>query len=116
MQAIDRVYRIGQNKDVRVFQFIAANTVEEKVLEIQKRKNLLISQVSPLSTSLTLLADETVLGLLWYDGSEYGGEGEEGGSFGGDSRVVRMRSWSRFRFASFLLVHRRLKHTSFVPM
>lgn len=47
MQAIDRVYRIGQNKDVRVFQFIAANTVEEKVLEIQKRKNLLISQVSP---------------------------------------------------------------------
>ncbi|KAF7306156.1 hypothetical protein HMN09_00770900 [Mycena chlorophos] len=41
-QAIDRVNRIGQTKSVRVYQMIAENTVESKVLEIQDRKKQLI--------------------------------------------------------------------------
>ncbi|KAH8918379.1 hypothetical protein BT69DRAFT_1247622 [Atractiella rhizophila] len=43
-QAIDRVYRIGQTKPVRVIQMVAENTVEDKVLDIQKQKEELVSQ------------------------------------------------------------------------
>ncbi|KAF5380521.1 hypothetical protein D9615_004518 [Tricholomella constricta] len=43
-QAVDRVNRIGQKKAVHVYQFIAENTVESKVLEIQGRKKQLIQQ------------------------------------------------------------------------
>ncbi|KAH7924627.1 hypothetical protein BV22DRAFT_1129678 [Leucogyrophana mollusca] len=43
-QAIDRCNRIGQKKPVHVYQLIAENTVESKVIEIQERKKLLIQQ------------------------------------------------------------------------
>ncbi|KAJ3733451.1 SNF2 family N-terminal domain-containing protein [Lentinula guzmanii] len=43
-QAIDRVNRIGQTKPVHVYQLIAENTVESKVLEIQDRKKKLIKE------------------------------------------------------------------------
>ena len=43
-QAIDRVNRIGQKKHVHVYQLIAEDTVESKVLAIQERKkNLTIA-------------------------------------------------------------------------
>ncbi|ORY75046.1 SNF2 family N-terminal domain-domain-containing protein [Leucosporidium creatinivorum] len=41
-QAVDRTYRIGQQRNVKVFQLVAANSVEDKVLEIQARKEQLI--------------------------------------------------------------------------
>lgn len=44
-QAVDRVNRIGQKKPVHVYQLIAENTVESKVLEIQEKKKQLIQQV-----------------------------------------------------------------------
>ncbi len=37
-QAIDRTHRIGQTKPVFAYRLIAKNTVEEKVLELQKTK------------------------------------------------------------------------------
>lgn len=43
-QAIDRVYRLGQTRPVNVFQLVARDTVEERVLGIQEAKNRLISQ------------------------------------------------------------------------
>ncbi|PIL34185.1 transcription factor [Ganoderma sinense ZZ0214-1] len=43
-QAIDRCNRIGQTKPVNVFQLIAENTVESKVMEIQEKKKKLISE------------------------------------------------------------------------
>ncbi|GAA5925522.1 uncharacterized protein JCM15063_005048 [Sporobolomyces koalae] len=43
-QAIDRVNRIGQTQKVRVFQMVAENTVEDKVLEIQAGKEKLIAE------------------------------------------------------------------------
>ena len=46
-QAVDRVNRIGQKKAVHVYQLIAENTVESKVLDIQEKKKKLIKQVSP---------------------------------------------------------------------
>ncbi|TBU43646.1 SNF2 family N-terminal domain-containing protein [Dichomitus squalens] len=43
-QAIDRCNRIGQKKPVNVYQLIAENTVESKVMEIQEKKKKLISE------------------------------------------------------------------------
>jgi SNF2 family DNA or RNA helicase len=37
-QASDRAYRIGQTKSVFVYKLIAADTVEERILELQERK------------------------------------------------------------------------------
>ncbi|GAA5999891.1 hypothetical protein JCM10207_005958 [Rhodosporidiobolus poonsookiae] len=51
-QAIDRVNRIGQTKDVRVFQLVAENTVESRVLEIQAKKEKLIAQAFSGSTNV----------------------------------------------------------------
>jgi len=41
-QAIDRCNRIGQTKPVHVYQLIAENTVESKVIDIQEKKKTLI--------------------------------------------------------------------------
>ncbi|SDI36714.1 DEAD/DEAH box helicase [Chryseobacterium jejuense] len=40
-QAIDRSYRIGQTKNVIAVRMICSNTVEEKILTLQKKKTLL---------------------------------------------------------------------------
>ncbi len=37
-QATDRAYRIGQDKPVFVYKLIAADTVEERILDLQRRK------------------------------------------------------------------------------
>src|SRR5205823_2145163 len=37
-QAIDRTHRIGQTRNVFAYRLIAKDTVEEKVLELQKSK------------------------------------------------------------------------------
>ncbi|MEN8248312.1 MAG: SNF2-related protein [Bacteroidota bacterium] len=38
MQAIDRAHRIGQTKKVFTYKYIMSDTVEEKILDLQKRK------------------------------------------------------------------------------
>ena len=42
-QASDRAHRIGQTKSVFVYKLIAADTVEERILELQERKAVLAS-------------------------------------------------------------------------
>ncbi|KAK4328240.1 hypothetical protein Pmani_001358 [Petrolisthes manimaculis] len=37
-QACDRIYRVGQTKPVYIHRFIVENTVEQKILELQKKK------------------------------------------------------------------------------
>lgn len=44
-QAIDRTHRIGQGKPVHVLRMIALGTIEEKVLELQRRKRALFDAV-----------------------------------------------------------------------
>jgi SNF2 family DNA or RNA helicase len=44
-QAIDRAYRIGQENKVFIYKFISRNTVEEKILALQKRKQRLVSDL-----------------------------------------------------------------------
>lgn len=40
-QAQDRIHRIGQYKPIRIVKFIIENTVEERILKLQKDKELL---------------------------------------------------------------------------
>ncbi|MBX9680633.1 MAG: DEAD/DEAH box helicase [Gemmataceae bacterium] len=51
-QAIDRAHRIGQNKPVFAYRLIARNTVEEKVLELQKTKRDLADAIINADNSL----------------------------------------------------------------
>ncbi|GBD44134.1 RNA polymerase-associated protein RapA [bacterium HR40] len=44
-QATDRAHRIGQNKTVFVYKLIASGTVEERMLELQARKQALVEGV-----------------------------------------------------------------------
>ncbi|XP_034697008.1 DNA repair protein RAD16-like isoform X1 [Vitis riparia] len=39
LQACDGVYRIGQHKAVRIVKFVTENTIEERILELQAKKN-----------------------------------------------------------------------------
>lgn len=39
-QAIDRVHRIGQRKPVEVHRIFVNNTVEDRILELQRKKQV----------------------------------------------------------------------------
>ncbi|MCT4603056.1 MAG: SNF2-related protein [Marinifilum sp.] len=44
-QAIDRCYRIGQDKNVFAYRMICKNTVEEKILKLQEKKKKLAGDI-----------------------------------------------------------------------
>ena len=44
-QATDRVFRIGQTRNVQVHKFICAGTLEEKIDEMIERKQAVAEQV-----------------------------------------------------------------------
>lgn len=44
-QAIDRTHRIGQDKSVMVYRLVAADSIEEKVRDLQERKRDLFAKV-----------------------------------------------------------------------
>ncbi|PLA74550.1 hypothetical protein CYQ88_05575 [Hydrogenovibrio sp. SC-1] len=44
-QATDRAYRIGQNKEVFVYKLVVANTIEQKILQMQANKQALQDQL-----------------------------------------------------------------------
>lgn len=44
-QATDRAYRIGQKNNVQVYKLITSNSIEEKIYELQQKKNELIDNV-----------------------------------------------------------------------
>jgi SNF2 family DNA or RNA helicase len=44
-QAIDRAYRIGQDKPVFVYRLVASQTIEEKMDELKAKKRALASSI-----------------------------------------------------------------------
>jgi SNF2 family DNA or RNA helicase len=64
-QATDRVHRMGQNKNVSVYKLVTLGTIEEKIVEMQKRKQGLVKKVvSCDEEALAKLTWEDVLELL----------------------------------------------------
>lgn len=64
-QATDRTYRIGQKRNVQVYKLITKNSIEEKIYELQKRKEMLIdSMLSTNQTFISKLSREDILSLF----------------------------------------------------
>ncbi len=63
-QATDRAYRIGQDQKVTVFHFIAKGTIEEKMLELQRRKQTVSDVVLRGTDTSTLMTKEDVMDIL----------------------------------------------------
>ncbi len=59
-QATDRVYRMGQKKNVSAYKLITLGTIEEKIAELQKRKKGLVKKVVSCD-------DEAIAKLTWED-------------------------------------------------
>jgi SNF2 family DNA or RNA helicase len=70
-QATDRAYRIGQDKPVFVYKLIAANTVEERILDLQRRKGSL-SAATIEGTGLVSTLDGGDIDFLFGNDSEDG--------------------------------------------
>lgn len=64
-QAVDRAHRIGQQKTVFTYKFIAKNTVEEKILSLQRAKQQLAgSLITTEENFMKSLTKEDILVLL----------------------------------------------------
>lgn len=64
-QATDRVYRIGQERQVSVFKLITKNTIEENILSLQESKKTLAEQIITEGTvSLASLSKGDLMELL----------------------------------------------------
>lgn len=64
-QATDRAHRIGQEKQVSVFQLITKDTIEEQILKLQQHKKTLADQIITEGVlSLSALSKDELLALL----------------------------------------------------
>ena len=64
-QATDRTYRIGQKRNVQVYKLITKDSIEEKIYELQKRKETLIdTMLSTNQTFISKLSKEEILSLF----------------------------------------------------
>jgi SNF2 family DNA or RNA helicase len=60
-QAIDRAYRLGQDRTVFSYKLILKDTIEEKILQLQESKiKLLDSLISEDSSSLKTLTEKDI--------------------------------------------------------
>lgn len=63
-QAADRVYRIGQEKPVFIYHFLIKDTIEEKIYELQQKKNRLSSGILDELNQVGTLSMEEIIELL----------------------------------------------------
>jgi len=56
---MDRVHRLGQYKPIRVVRFVIADTIEERILRLQRKKQLVFdSTVGQSQEALARLTEE----------------------------------------------------------
>lgn len=63
-QATDRTHRIGQKNPVNTIKLVVKNSIEEKILELQERKQDLFNGIVENSSSFRKLSDRDLLYLL----------------------------------------------------
>ena len=63
-QAEDRVFRIGQTRDVMVYRLIVEDSIEEKVQKLQEEKKRLYSQILYGHEAPTSVTAEEMMKLL----------------------------------------------------
>jgi superfamily II DNA or RNA helicase len=63
-QAADRAHRIGQERPVMIYRLVAANTVEERILELQQRKRAIGEAALGDAATAASLTREDLLALL----------------------------------------------------
>ena len=64
-QATDRTYRIGQKKNVQLYKLITKNSIEERIYELQQKKEKLIdSMLSTKETFVNKLSKEEIMELF----------------------------------------------------
>nr|POE64904.1 putative atp-dependent helicase [Quercus suber] len=91
-QAIDRVHRLNQTVDVKVFRLTIRNTVEERILALQERKRELAkAAIEGGSAAVGKLSMKDILSLFKRD-AEHGVSDERdlemAMKFGGDQRLI----------------------------
>ncbi len=66
-QAVDRTHRIGQKNSVLTYRLIARGTIEEKILELQKRKTHLVDQIISSDGAALKSLSESEIDLLFHE-------------------------------------------------
>ena len=91
-QAIDRVHRLNQPVDVKVFRLTVRNTVEEKILALQEKKRQLAAAAIEGGKAVGKLSMQDILQLFRRDADAVGGADEEdvafAEKFGGDAKLL----------------------------
>ncbi|KAK5108433.1 hypothetical protein LTR62_008320 [Meristemomyces frigidus] len=97
-QAIDRVHRLNQTVDVRVYRLTVTQTVEERIIALQERKRELAkAAIEGAGNSISKLTMQEILGLFKHDAGHSGAEHEEGDremmrKFGGEGGVLSQKA------------------------
>jgi SNF2 family DNA or RNA helicase len=90
-QAIDRVHRLNQTVDVKVYRLTIRNSVEERILELQEKKRELANAAIEGGKGMGKLSMQDILGLFRRD-AEHGEHDAEDRKyhekFGGDQRLL----------------------------
>ena len=63
-QAISRAHRIGQEKKVFSYKFISGETVEEKIVDLQRKKSALAGEFINTNNPLKLFTDNEIIDLF----------------------------------------------------